>query len=177
MAAEAVLHPGCTTGIEAMLLDRPVISYINEPDSIFVNLADSVSDRAYSVEEIVRWFEKIPSETATQRRDRYTPWRNYLETHIANADLPYAVDRILNELDHIELPRIESPEALLASASKPTGETGPKASRDHTRLKQQKNSGLTEEEISTPAGQWLREGMLKRTPQIRPLGNGSFILS
>jgi surface carbohydrate biosynthesis protein len=182
LAAEAVLHPGCTTGIEAMLLDRPVISYISEPDSIFVNLADSVTDRAYSGDEIVRWFEKIPSETAAQRRDRYTPWRNHLEAHIANAELPYAADRILNELDRIELPRIDSPDAFAAAdssseAARPNRETTPKTSSEHTRLKQQKNSGLTAEEISVPADQWLRAGMLKRTPKIRPLGNGTFVLS
>ncbi len=31
MAADAVLHPGCTTGIEGLLLDRPVFSYVPEP--------------------------------------------------------------------------------------------------------------------------------------------------
>jgi surface carbohydrate biosynthesis protein len=181
MAADAVLHPGCTTGIEAMLLDRPVISYISEPDSIFVNLADSVTDRAYSADEIIRWFDRIPSETSVQRRQRYTPWRSHLEAHIANADLPYAADRILNELDRIELPRVASPESFIATnsstgAAEPARDAEPKAISAHARLKQQKNSGLTAEEISVPADIWLRAGQLKRTPQIRPLNNSLFVV-
>ena len=55
LAAEAVLHPGCTTGVEGLLLDRPVYSYVPEPGIEFLNQADAVS---YNVASADRVFEK-----------------------------------------------------------------------------------------------------------------------
>src|SRR5262249_37031630 len=40
LAAEAVLHSGCTTGIEGLLLARPVFSLLPHPDITFLNQSD-----------------------------------------------------------------------------------------------------------------------------------------
>ena len=55
VAADMVLHPGCTTGIEALLLDRPVASYVPEPDNEFVSQADAISIRVTGAREFLEF--------------------------------------------------------------------------------------------------------------------------
>ena len=53
LAAEAVLHPGCTTAIEGLMLDRPVFSYVPEPHVEFFNPADDVSEIVTSADDFI----------------------------------------------------------------------------------------------------------------------------
>lgn len=55
--AKAVVHNGCTTGIEAALMDKPVIAYRPRNSEFEFSLANSVSKDAESVEELIALIE------------------------------------------------------------------------------------------------------------------------
>ena len=69
LAADMVLHPGCMTGIEALLLDRSVVSFVPEADSEFVNQADLISVKVANAGELL---ELVPTWRGTE--DELT-WR------------------------------------------------------------------------------------------------------
>jgi len=54
LAAEMVIHSSCTSGLEAFLLDVPVISYISNPDFSYSRfIANSACLRTFSIEETI----------------------------------------------------------------------------------------------------------------------------
>ena len=53
LASTMMLHAGCTTGLEALLLDLPSVSFAPEPDSEFQNPADAVSARVTTAGEFL----------------------------------------------------------------------------------------------------------------------------
>ncbi len=60
LAAQAVIHNGCTTGIEGSLLGRPVISYrpIQNP-TVDVYIPNAVSDEVFSKDELMDAIESL----------------------------------------------------------------------------------------------------------------------
>ena len=181
LAADAVLHPGCTTGIEALLLDRPTLSFVTEPHNEFVNLSDMVSDTVHSAPDAVARLIAARSETGAQRRDRYESRRDILKPYIANLELPYAADRILDELDSIDVNEVDSRAAgvdgpAIDALSKLWGWFNATA-EDQSPLKRQKYARLTNRDIMEPVTCWLRSGMLSRPVRLREIKQGMFALS
>lgn len=95
LAAEAVVHNGCQTAVEAFLLDRPVIAYRPHIHELYeIPLPNMVSREARTLDELVDILEAVedlrPSgdaaRTATMRR------------HVAAMDGAFAADRIVDAL-------------------------------------------------------------------------------
>ena len=113
LAAEAVLHSGCTTGVEGLLLDRPVFSLIPEPDSAFLNQSDAVSQHVESADEFLERFSEL--SVTDQTRGRHSAKREKLGRLVANVEQPFAADRILDQLEELDLSLVSLHEAGVRS--------------------------------------------------------------
>lgn len=173
LAAEAVLHTGCTTGIEGLLLDRPVFSFTPEPSSEFLNQSDSVSQRVANVDEFLEQFSKlrVPKHTIA---DRHSAEREKLGALVANVQQPFAADRILERLEHVDLPLVSLDEAgisrrpfvrglVRAARNLFGGESQPK---QVTPRQQQKFPGITRDDLLNPLTFWVETNMLRHVPQL-----------
>lgn len=100
MAAQAVIHNSCTTGIEAYLLERPVIAYLPVRNEAFEGyLANPLSELALTREELLktvaRYLEKgLPPQPDSQKQA-------LAKQHITGLDGALSSDRIVKLLDTV----------------------------------------------------------------------------
>ena len=103
MATKALIHNGCTTGVEAYAMRVPSISYravINEEiDQGFYRLPNRLSQQCYNFEELVEILGKILSGKtgAAGEGDRQAIFSRYL----AAQNGPLACERMVDVLDRI----------------------------------------------------------------------------
>ena len=103
LATKALLHNGCTTGVEAYAMGVPAISYrvtINdEIDQGFYRLPNQLSHQCFSFEELLQTLDKILSGKIGKADgdDRKTLFNRYL----AAQDGPLACERMVNVLEEI----------------------------------------------------------------------------
>ncbi len=113
LAAVAVIHNGCTTGVEAYMLEVPAVSYQaagdRELDNTFYNLPNFLSHQCFSFDELKRTISDIEANRlgAASGRDR----RKLMARYLASQDGPLACELILDrleetgrELDAVPLP-------------------------------------------------------------------------
>jgi hypothetical protein len=108
MAADAMVHNNCTTGVEAFMLGKPAISYSPYRDATIDHpLPEKVSYSASNKEELIKLIDDVIHK------------KNYLDTerekqikfasdYIANIDGKLACDRIMDVLDGLDLPNNEA---------------------------------------------------------------------
>jgi surface carbohydrate biosynthesis protein len=168
LAAEAVLHPGCTTAIEGLLLDRPVFSYVPEPDSDFLNPSDSISEWVSSADDFLERLSQIRNQSEGVVRARLEPQRQKLGRFIANVEAPYAADRILNALEQVDPPGLRRG-GLRGLFSKLRRRVRQDSDWKPSSRKQQKFPGITKAEAEWAVGQWLGAGILSKQPAIETL--------
>jgi hypothetical protein len=103
MAARAVIHNGCTTGVEAYVLGVPAIAYrttVNECyDEGFYQLPNRVSHQCFNFEELCHTLShifagKIGAADGNNRR-------MLVERHLAARNGPFAGERIVEILERI----------------------------------------------------------------------------
>lgn len=172
MAADAVVHPGCTTGIEGLLLDRAVFSYVPDADSEFIGEQDRASEWVATAEELSKGLTRVRGLGREEVRTGFAAQREQLRKSIANMDPPYAADRILDELERLDVRSV--PEAqigvgrdFLSRAVRAGRRWLPRsadAKRNDRRI--QKFPGIEEEEIRKPLAQWAEAGVLTQIPQV-----------
>lgn len=103
MATQAVIHNGCTTGVEAYMMKVPAISYrasINEDyDYGFYFLPNKISHQCFDFEELANLLQKILSGHigAADGDERQALINQYM----AGQEGPFACERMLNVLDTI----------------------------------------------------------------------------
>jgi surface carbohydrate biosynthesis protein len=103
MATKAVIHNGCTTGVEAYVTRTPAISYrasINETyDNGFYRLPNQISHQCFTFEELRDLLHKILSgEIGAADGDER---RNLIDHHLAGNKGPLACERMVDVLDTI----------------------------------------------------------------------------
>lgn len=170
LAAEAVLHPGCTTAMEGLMLDRPVFSYVAEPDNEFMNPADTVSEIVTSAEDLAKQLLEVRQGDETQLRARFAPQRERLGHFIANVEAPYAADRILDVLDQLELPETRvakaAPTQGFISSLRKSLRKWREPVKARVDRRRQKFPHLGKEEADWVVEQWVQGGVLKEAPRI-----------
>ena len=172
MAADAVVHPGCTTGIEGVLLDRAVFSYVPEADSEFIGEQDRASECVANAEELSNGLERVRGLGQQDSRKGFAAQRERLRHSIANVEQPYAADRILDELERLDLRPVRLAQLGMGSgflskvvrAGRRYLPRRPDAKRDARSI--QKFPGVAEEEIRGPLAQWADARILTQMPQI-----------
>ena len=113
MAAEAVIHNGCTTGVEAYMMRVPAVSYravVNEDyDLGFYRLPNLMSHQCFSSEELQKTLQKIlQGELGVADGDE----RHALaDEYLAARNGPLACERIVDVLDRMteDRPRLPAP--------------------------------------------------------------------
>jgi surface carbohydrate biosynthesis protein len=102
-AARAVIHNGCTTGVEAFMLEEPAISYRAVTDEIlddgFYRLPNHLSHQAFSFAELEGLINKILSGGlgAAGGKER----RQLMAGYLASQDGPLACELIAEKLAEI----------------------------------------------------------------------------
>ena len=175
LAADMVLHPGCTTGIEALLLDRWVASYVPEPEGEFVNQADRVSVNVGSADELLTLVKKQQRGDDEQVTKHLAAGRESLRDCIDNVEPPLAADRILDVVDKMDVPETEPSwfarwplcgPMMHVKAWTSRREASKKARKGY---RHQKFPGLGAEDVRTPLARWLEAGLIERMPDIAPV--------
>jgi surface carbohydrate biosynthesis protein len=103
MATRAVIHNGCTTGVEAYVTGTPAISYrasINETyDNGFYRLPNRMSHQCFTFEELQDMLRKIlKGEIGAADGDER---RQLIDHHLAGKTGQLACERMLDVLDKI----------------------------------------------------------------------------
>ncbi|MDT3698307.1 MAG: hypothetical protein RO469_02670 [Thermincola sp.] len=100
MAAKAVIHNGCTTGVEAFMLNVPVIAYQPIKSEQFdIYLPNALSNSVCSINEMVDLLRDINNSEWSQNAG--DELKKIQEKHITGYDGPLASDRIIEVLDHM----------------------------------------------------------------------------
>ncbi len=180
LASAAILHTGCTTGIEGVLLDRPVASYVPIPGHDLLNQSDAVSAPVGSAEDFLELSAKWQKVDASGRRDMLAEQRSKLVPLIANVEPPMSVDRILDALDKLDVAEgpvepLRKPHVnpLVAMFRLFRAQRTSRLGAYH----RQKFPSLTDEEIIEPVTTWIKAGVLTRAPEISRSPEGAWVLS
>jgi surface carbohydrate biosynthesis protein len=171
MAADAVVHPGCTTGIEGLLLDRAVFSYVPEADSEFIGEQDRASEWVSNAEELSSGLARVRGFDQQDVRKGFAPQRERLRSSIANVEAPYAADRILDSVERLDVRQVRPAEVGIGGGflsrllgSRRRAPQPSNAKKDERTI--QKFPGVAEEEIRAPLAQWADAAILTQVPQI-----------
>jgi surface carbohydrate biosynthesis protein len=103
LAAEAVIHNGCTTGLEAHVLGgcpiayRPLIS-----DKHDLDLPNSLSHEVFDEASLLATIDAVVEGRFTLDRDQAKARRSLLDRYIAAIDGKLAVERIADVVEDIE---------------------------------------------------------------------------
>ena len=100
MATDVVIHNGCTTGVEAYMMDVPAISYRAQIDDTydmgFYRLPNLISHQCYDVDQLQETLTKIlVGELGTAGGDDR---RMLVDQYLAAQDGPLACERIVDVL-------------------------------------------------------------------------------
>lgn len=105
LAAAAVIHSGCTTGVEAFLMRRPVLAYLPDylgEDQWFSNrLSRPVASPEQVLQALAHLEDPAAAATAAEAAGAEAAGaeaerRALARHHIANSEQPFACDRILD---------------------------------------------------------------------------------
>jgi hypothetical protein len=178
LAADAILHTGCTTGIEGILLDRPVASFVPEPGHPMLNQADEVSVPVGSAGEFLSVATEWRSLGEDQLRLWLAPQRQKILPMIANVERPMAADRILDAFDRLDVPE-GTLEQLPVSPLRQLQRTVQMGLREMRKSGErlQKFPGVEEAEIAAPLAAWVEAGVVKRMPSMTPAVDGTWLFS
>ncbi len=112
LAAKLVIHNGCTTGVEAVLLDRPVVAYRPIQSAQWeIPLPNALAHSVFALDELKQVIrsvlagESLPSGEAEKRK-------HLLEAHVAARTGSFACERILDAVDHAEAASVREPASL-----------------------------------------------------------------
>lgn len=100
MAADVLVHNGCTTAVEAYFLETPAIAFRPAvKEGYELELPNSISLPAKNAEEVDKMLG-----LASRKDDEYTAWRqaakDKLKAHVSEPDGDYSCDRIVAELEN-----------------------------------------------------------------------------
>ncbi|MBD1381918.1 hypothetical protein IC621_16945 [Bacillus sp. IB182487] len=125
LASKLVIHNGCTTGIEAMLLDKPVLSYIPfTSEEVDEYLPNEVSYKAFTVKEIFSYIDSLSKEDSEEKQS-IKGRKEILSYYYSAMDENYAYKNILRLLNKISFKSESSSENEFLQ-NKPLRQKGPK---------------------------------------------------
>jgi surface carbohydrate biosynthesis protein len=111
LAARALIHNGCTTGVEAYIMRVPAISYravLNEDyDSGFYLLPNRVSHQAFDLEQLFTMLRDVLSGRMGPAEGEGR--EAFVKAYIAAIDGPLACERMMDVLEKIGARRTEMP--------------------------------------------------------------------
>lgn len=188
LAAEAVIHNGCTTGVEAFLLERPVIAYVPDPDNTFSkDIVNDVSFQVHNKQQILDVVAKVLHagrlDNAQERREKINKLKNVIE----NVDGPLACDLIVEEIGKLDVPdysrktlrgHFDLSDSFIFGTKMLLRKirhllTGKKIK---INLNQQKYPGISPGDMEHPLAVWKRENVISAVPAIQKMNENIFYL-
>ncbi len=98
-AASAVVHNGCTTGVEAFLMGRPVYAYMPIESELYdLPLPNAVSTQARTLDTLLDTVAAGLESGSDCSRDERAARVDYASQHLANAGERLAYEQIADEL-------------------------------------------------------------------------------
>lgn len=179
MAAEVVLHTGCTTGIEGLLLDRPVASFVPDPASEQVNITDHVSAQVGAANEFlsrVHHWRSLPSDELVEEIRASRP---QLRRYIDNVISPMAVDRIANIIDDLAVPEHDMDTLCFGGIHRKLRKLGRRILsriRYGRSARDQKFPGLVLEDMVRPVSLWESTDQISGQPSFSKEGRDLWLL-
>jgi surface carbohydrate biosynthesis protein len=115
MAARALIHNGCTTGVEAYALGLPAISYRasidEEYDYGFYRLPNMLSHQCFNLDQLQETLGKVlAGELGTKNDDQC---KALIDRYLAAQDGPLACERMVDVLEQMLKDRSELPKPSL----------------------------------------------------------------
>lgn len=170
LAADMMLHAGCTTAIEALLLDRPTVTFVPRPDSEFLTHADAISVKVADADELLALAGKWGREDGDWRRTHLADGRSLMRDYIDNVEPPLAVDRLLDAADRLDVPetevrgRFKRARGMFSAG----GWASRRAAKDRARkvYRLQMFPGLDPEDVQAPVARWIEAGVVARMPGV-----------
>jgi hypothetical protein len=108
MASKVLLHNGCTTAVEAAVLEKPAVTYQPVQSQEFdYHLPNGLSHRTYTPEEVRKTLSAVLENRLGLIDDGER--RRILGQHLASTEGPLAVDRIMGILREKEEVRTALP--------------------------------------------------------------------
>jgi len=102
MGAQVSIHNGCTTGLEAYLLDRPVISYQpSAPRFYDFYLPDAVSEQAHDVEQLIHLTLQACNSKMSLNRTSRSKKKIIINEYIQSVNGCLASDNIIQSLEQL----------------------------------------------------------------------------
>lgn len=167
MATKALVHNGCTTGVEAFLMDVPAISYratINEEyDDGFYRLPNRLSHQCFNLAELQALLQKVlAGEIDSAAGEERQALMDY---HLAAQNGPLACERIMDVLEEMMGDRLEIPKTAfqdrLAGWMKLTKRTWKKRTKAYLphsinkpKFQQHRYPGVSLQEVKARAGRY-----------------------
>ena len=104
MAAEAVIHHGCTTGLESYLLEVPCIAYLPcENPKFDGGISNTVSLKAYSQHELISMVtDIITNKVSGQDIFNNKEKKEYLAKHLEALEGELATEKIVNSFKQVK---------------------------------------------------------------------------
>jgi surface carbohydrate biosynthesis protein len=102
LASDMVIHSSCTTGLEAFLLGKPVISYVPDPNhEISKHISNSLSCCFQSDDNLIEWVKKffIGINTMPNNLEK----QKIIGKHISSLNGKYSVELITREIEKIQI--------------------------------------------------------------------------
>ena len=176
LAAEMMLHAGCTTAIEGLLLDRPTVSFVPLPDSEFVTHADAISVRVASAQELLAVAEGWEREDREWRRTHLAKGRAVMRPYIDNVEPPLAADRLLDAAERLGVPETEPGRRPIEPGPGKPNADGRVARRGAGgralgQFRRQLFPDLRPEDVRAPVAHWFEAGVVGRMPEILRMGD------
>jgi surface carbohydrate biosynthesis protein len=105
LGSEVVVHNGCTTGLEAYLLEKPVISYQPVSSEQFdLYLPNGISTPAEDIDALKAQIDAALAGNWQPDAETLSRQRALVDRHIASLDGPLASERIVDVLAQFESP-------------------------------------------------------------------------
>jgi hypothetical protein len=175
VAAEAMLHTGCTTAIEGALLDLPVTSFVPERGHEMLNQADEVSEKVATAAEFLAAVAERQQPAGSHPDSRLVGQRAKVAQIVANVEPPMSADRIIDALERLDVPEA----TILTQDGNPLSSVWHRIhalTRRRASYAYRKFDSLAEDEVRRPLAHWHRAGVLGRMPESRPQPDGTWLI-
>lgn len=189
LAADAILHTGCTTGIEGLLLDRPVATFLPDPGNEFQNQADNVSRSVTDARSFLDYIAEVRTLDPDTLRTKLGGQRRIASNYVCNLEDPVSARRIMDALEELDLPEMTPREAgfgwngIFRNGMKDPCSAMREAGRALMRKqrvspgRRQKFPGLSAGEIKAVSERWQAAGVLDQTSQVRRLARATYVMT
>ncbi|MDQ0350233.1 surface carbohydrate biosynthesis protein [Alkalibacillus filiformis] len=98
LASQVIIHNGCTTGLEAFLLNKPSITYMPiEDDRYDVFLPNQFSEKATTIDSVLDAIQNIETIHPTRKQ------HNILDHYVASWSAGQAYEKIINALKQLNV--------------------------------------------------------------------------